>query len=199
MYTSGRDCRRHAVSFFVQALYFTLPVILRWINPFSGCNFYTAVHDSLFYIFGYLVVCMCAYAHVCRSLCRCGGVYTCACGGARTCARRNMHTCACGDVHACVCVENRGQLWLLLPRHHPLVHTHPRGLSLASAYQGPASLHFSSIGIPSTQPCPWIFFKHMGSSDQTEALMLARQALQQISALSASFACLALVVSILAA
>lgn len=128
MYASGRDCRRHAVSFFVQALYFTLPVILRWINPFSGFNFYTAVHDSLFYIFGYLVVCMCACAHVCRSLCRCGGVYTCAYG--------NMHTCACGDVHACVCVEvcihmcgeQRTPLAIVTQTPSTSPHTSPRSL-----------------------------------------------------------------------
>lgn len=94
------------------------------------------------------------------------------CVDVEVCTHVHMETCIHVHVEMCmhvcvwryayICVENRGHLWLLLPRHHPLLHTHPRGLSLASAYQGPASLHFSSTGIPSTQSCPWIFLQTHG-------------------------------------
>lgn len=116
MYTSGRDCRRHAVSFFVQALYFTLPVTLQWINPFSGFNFYTVVHDCIFYI---LVTYLCECVHMLM----CAG----ACVRVEVCIHMHVEVCIHVHVEVCihVCIKNRGQLWLLLPRHHPLLHTHP--------------------------------------------------------------------------
>ena len=105
--------------------------------------------------------------------CAYGGVHTCACGG--------VYTYACGVMYTCACREQRTTLAIVTQTPCTSPHTYPQGLSLASTCQGPASLHFSSTGITSTQPYPWIFFKRTGSGDRAEVLELARQARYQMT------------------
>lgn len=90
--------------------------------------------------------------------------------------------CVCGGMHTYVwrtedtfgyCYPDTIHFSTHIPEvSHWLVHI--RDLPLCTS---------PALGFPVHSLALGFFFRHMGSADQTEALLLARQALQQISAL----------------
>lgn len=141
-------------SFRLPVLWFTLLVTHQQITPFSGIHFYIVVHEHIYVLLIYLCVCMCMWS--------CVQAHVYVWRYASMCMWRaeedNLGPCFSDVIH--------------FPTHIPK-----------------ASHWLSALGnclSPLLQHCDylWIFFRSVGSGDQTRVPMLAEQALYQLSRLS---------------